>query len=447
MSVHEIEAAAQRLDRGHGPFAVDAERASGFRYSNRAYLIQIRRAGAGTVLIDPVSHGADPLDALRPVAEVLSNDEWILHSADQDLPCLAEVGMRPPALYDTELAGRLAGFDRVNLATMVERLLGVGLAKGHGAADWSKRPLPAEWLNYAALDVELLIELRAAIADVLAEQGKTRLGRTGIRLPADAGVRDPGAAARRDRWRRTSGIHRVRDQRGLAAVRELWLTRDRIAQRRDIAPRRILPDSAIIDAAPGQPDRPSTSSSLCRYSAGATSAAAPRRGWRRWTRPGEPRTRPGKPSRRTVRRRRRDGAGANRRPPPGWRRRARRCRRCRERVDGSHREPGLAGPGATAVLGLDGRRRTRSGRRRRGVPARRAGPALAAGAGGFPFWPRRCTGSATDAEPTTSRGARGSPLRLDTALPSAATQPVIRRATSWSVSARSASTSPREACS
>src|ERR1700761_2001249 len=173
VTADEIKAAAALLAGGRGPFAVDAERASGFRYSNRAYLIQIRRAGAGTVLIDPVSHGGDPPTVLRPVADVLADDEWILHAADQDLPCLAEVGMRPPALYDTELAGRLAGFDRVNLATMAERLLGLGLAKGHGAADWSKRPLPTEWLNYAALDVELLIALRAAISDVLAEQGKT----------------------------------------------------------------------------------------------------------------------------------------------------------------------------------------------------------------------------------------------------------------------------------
>lgn len=253
VTVHQIEAAADLLDRGSGPFAVDAERASGFRYSNRAYLIQIRRAGAGTVLIDPVSHGADPLEALRPVAEVLSGDEWILHSADQDLPCLAEVGLRPPALYDTELAGRLAGFERVNLATMVERLLGSGLAKGHGAADWSKRPLPEEWLNYAALDVELLIELRAAIADVLAQQGKSGWAAEEFDHLLGVGSREPGAAARRDRWRRTSGIHRVRDRRGLAAVRELWLTRDRIAQRRDIAPRRILPDSAIIEAAVADP--------------------------------------------------------------------------------------------------------------------------------------------------------------------------------------------------
>jgi len=253
VSVREIAAAAELLDRGQGPFAVDAERASGFRYSNRAYLIQIRRAGAGTVLIDPVSHGADPLAALRPVAEVLATDEWILHSADQDLPCLGEVGMRPPALYDTELAGRLAGFERVNLAAMIQRLLGFGLAKGHGAADWSKRPLPAEWLNYAALDVELLIELREAISDVLAEQGKTDWAAQEFDHLRTAGLVDAAPAARRDRWRRTSGIHRVRDRRALAAVRELWLARDRIAARRDVAPRRVLPDSAIIDAAVANP--------------------------------------------------------------------------------------------------------------------------------------------------------------------------------------------------
>ena len=251
-STAEIKAAAELLAGGHGSFAVDAERASGFRYSNRAYLIQIRRAGAGTVLIDPVSHGGDALTVLAPVAEVLATDEWILHAADQDLPCLAEVGLRPPALYDTELAGRLAGFDRVNLAAMAQRLLGLGLAKGHGAADWSKRPLPAAWLNYAALDVEVLIGLREAIAAVLAEQGKTAWAAEEFDYLRTAMDQAP-PSTRRDRWRRTSGIHRVRNQRGLAAVRELWTLRDEIAQRRDIAPGRILPDSAIIDAASADP--------------------------------------------------------------------------------------------------------------------------------------------------------------------------------------------------
>ncbi|GFG85440.1 ribonuclease D [Mycolicibacter algericus] len=250
VTTRQIGAAAEKLAGGHGPFAVDAERASGFRYSNRAYLIQIRRAGAGTVLIDPVGAGSDPAALLRPVAEVLDDDEWILHAADQDLACLAEVGMWPKALYDTELAGRLAGFDRVNLAAMVQRLLGLGLAKGHGAADWSKRPLPAEWLNYAALDVEVLIELREAIAEVLSGQGKSDWAAQEFNHLRST---DFITSTRRDRWRRTSGIHKVRDRRGLAAVRELWTVRDRIAERRDIAPGRILPDAAIIAAAVADP--------------------------------------------------------------------------------------------------------------------------------------------------------------------------------------------------
>ena len=250
VTADQILAAAELLVGGHGPFAIDAERASGFRYSNRAYLIQIRRAGAGSVLVDPVNHGEDPLMVMAPLADVLDTDEWILHAADQDLPCLAELGMVPPQLYDTELAGRLAGFDRVNLAAMVQRLLGLQLMKGHGAADWSKRPLPHEWLIYAALDVEVLLELREAVAAELEAQGKTRWAaeefehlRTYVAAPT-----------RRDRWRRTSGIHKVKNPRTLAAVRELWTTRDHIAQRRDIAPGRILPDAAIISAATADPD-------------------------------------------------------------------------------------------------------------------------------------------------------------------------------------------------
>ncbi|MDQ1320143.1 MAG: ribonuclease [Actinomycetota bacterium] len=249
VTAEDIARAAETLAAGSGAFAVDAERASGFRYSNRAYLIQIRRQGAGTVLIDPVNHGGSPIDVLAPLAEVLGSDEWILHAADQDLPCLAEVGLRPPALYDTELAGRLAGFDRVNLAAMVQRLLGLGLAKGHGAADWSTRPLPADWLNYAALDVEVLLELREAVAEILDQQNKSHWAAEEFEYLRRS---DP-TPTRRDRWRKTSGIHKVRTQQGLAAVREMWTVRDRIARGRDIAPGRILPDTAIIAAALSQP--------------------------------------------------------------------------------------------------------------------------------------------------------------------------------------------------
>lgn len=240
-----VAAAAHMLAGGHGPLAVDAERASGFRYSQRAYLLQFRRAGAGTVLLDPIPVASD----LLPLAEVINPLEWVLHSADQDLPGLAELGLVPAMLYDTELAGRLAGFERVGLGPIVERTLGLSLQKGHGAADWSTRPLPDTWLNYAALDVEVLLELRDAMADELESQGKTEWAAQEFAHILALGPPKP----KPDRWRRTSGIHAVKSLRVLASIRELWQARDELAQRRDIAPSRVLPDSAIVAAASADP--------------------------------------------------------------------------------------------------------------------------------------------------------------------------------------------------
>jgi len=244
-SAAEFSDAAALLAAGNGPVAVDTERASGYRYSQRAYLIQLKRAGAGSFLLDPT---VEP-DALAPVIEALTGPEWVLHAADQDLPCLREAGFTCTALFDTELAGRLLGRPKVNLATMVEEFLGLGLSKGHGAADWSRRPLPHDWLVYAALDVEVLLELRDATAAALTDAGKDDWAREEFA----AVLARPAPAARVDRWRRTAGIHTVKSARGLAAVRELWLTREEVAQRRDIAPGRILPDSAIVTAASADP--------------------------------------------------------------------------------------------------------------------------------------------------------------------------------------------------
>ncbi len=235
---------AERLSRGSGPVAIDAERASGYRYGQRAYLVQLRRKGAGTALIDPL-----PFDDLGAVDTAIADAEWVLHAASQDLPCLDELGLRPRKLFDTELAGRLAGFERVGLGAMVERVLGYTLEKGHSAADWSTRPLPAAWLTYAALDVELLVELRDALADELDGQGKLEWARE--EFAALAASRPPGP--RPEPWRRTSGIHRVRSARGLSRVRALWGARDDLARRRDLAPGRVLPDSAIVAAAQADP--------------------------------------------------------------------------------------------------------------------------------------------------------------------------------------------------
>ncbi|GAA4545717.1 ribonuclease D [Pseudonocardia xishanensis] len=233
------------LAAGTGPIAVDAERASGFRYSQRAYLVQLRRAGSGSALVDPVPLGGD----LSGLAAAMDGPEWVLHAASQDLPCLAEAGLRPASLFDTELAGRLAGLPRVGLGPLTERMLGLALEKGHGAADWSRRPLPEDWLVYAALDVEVLVELRDVLADLLEEQGKLAWAYEEFEAVRTAGPPPP----RTDPWRRTSGIHKVRRPRALAAVRALWEARDSLAAERDVAPGRVLPDAAIIDAATTNP--------------------------------------------------------------------------------------------------------------------------------------------------------------------------------------------------
>lgn len=239
-----LERCAAALAAGTGPAGVDAERASGFRYGQRAFLVQIRREGAGTWLIDP-----EPFDDLRIINEALNGVEWILHAASQDLPCLSELGMWPDKLFDTELAARLAGLPRVGLAAVIEQLLGFGLAKEHSAADWSTRPLPEPWLRYAALDVEVLAELREELIELLLAGGKLEYAEQEFAAILEAGVAPP----RVEPWRKTSGLHQIRDRRQLAAVRELWLERDSLARKRDVAPGRLIPDAALVAAAKAMP--------------------------------------------------------------------------------------------------------------------------------------------------------------------------------------------------
>jgi len=238
----DLKTAIKELAAGSGPFAVDAERASGFRYSARAYLIQIKRSGGGLHLIDPIPFGLNnPL--IASLDELLNTDEVILHASTQDLPCLREIGINPMKLFDTELGGRIAGLPRVGLGPLLESLMGVTLAKEHSAADWSTRPLPQEWLTYAALDVELLVELRDAMYEILKSAGKLQWAEQEFASILKA----PPPPPRIDPWRRTSGMHKIKRRDHLAIIRELWITRDELASAQDIAGGKLLNDSAIIE--------------------------------------------------------------------------------------------------------------------------------------------------------------------------------------------------------
>ncbi|MBN9141945.1 MAG: ribonuclease D [Micrococcales bacterium] len=235
--------AVEALAGGSGPFAVDAERASGFRYSQRAYLIQVFRRGAGAFLFDPPAIGS-----FAELQTIMRPEEWILHAASQDLACLREVGLDPEVIFDTELGARLAGLPRVGLATVVEELLGIHLAKAHSAADWSTRPLPQGWLVYAALDVELLPDLRDRIGALLDEAGKAEIARQEF-----AAVLEKTTPVRQEPWRRLSGMHSLRSPRQLAIARALWTARDELAQQLDTAPGRLVPDLSLVAVAKAQP--------------------------------------------------------------------------------------------------------------------------------------------------------------------------------------------------
>lgn len=246
----QLAQAVLALAAATGPFGLDAERASGFKYSSRAYLVQIARGDSPIYLIDPigVSPKSDPA-AFTELASVLKEDIWILHAATQDLGCLAELGLTPPALFDTELGGRLAGFARVGLGAMTESLLGFRLAKEHSAVDWSIRPLHADWLNYAALDVDVLPALMAAVARSLDSQGKSTIAAEEFEHLLSFKPKEQ----KPDKWRGTTGLHEVKDSRKLAIARELWNAREQLAQKLDVSPGRLIPDLSISAVAKDTP--------------------------------------------------------------------------------------------------------------------------------------------------------------------------------------------------
>jgi len=236
------------LLNGTGPVAIDTERAQGYRYTAKAYLIQLRRAGSGTHLIDPTAfEGDSPRADFSDLAAGLADADWILHAASQDLPCLAELKFLPKHLFDSELAARLLNLPRVNLNALMEAAVGVTLLKEHSAADWSRRPIPQDWLAYAALDVERLTDLREWLIEQLTAVGKIDWAMQEFTY-LTAHAADP-PTVRRDPWRRTTGLHMVHSPAALAVVRELWTAREELASRLDRSPGRVVTDRALTDLA------------------------------------------------------------------------------------------------------------------------------------------------------------------------------------------------------
>lgn len=248
--------AVEEIVQGEESIAIDAERASGFRYSARAYLIQIFRRNGGLHLIDPIALAGSPF--IATLNQLFFDTEVVIHASTQDLPCLRDFGLKPAQLFDTELGARIAGLERVGLAPLCESLLDISLAKEHSAVDWSTRPLLPEWLDYAALDVVVLVDLKDRIEAILSENSKLDFAHQDFA----AILKAPEPRPKSDPWRKTSGMHLIKSRYELAIIRELWNIRDEIARQTDIAPGRLFSDAILVDVARYKPKSKSDFTSL-----------------------------------------------------------------------------------------------------------------------------------------------------------------------------------------
>lgn len=227
--------------------AIDAERASGFRYGQKAYLIQIAIERVGIYLVDTTINFDETL--LKKFKDLVNKKTWIIHAASQDIPCLSDYGLFPSSLLDTELAGRILGFPKVSLGTMCEELLNLSLSKEHSAVDWSARPFPDTWLNYAALDVDVLFDLWRKIEEKLRETKKYEYADEEFRhltVPVERQVKP-------ERWRTVTGIHELKQARALTIIKSLWEAREKLAKEKDVAPGRLIPDLSLVAVVKSQP--------------------------------------------------------------------------------------------------------------------------------------------------------------------------------------------------
>jgi ribonuclease D len=230
--------------------AADTEAAGYHRYQDRLCLLQLSTRDR-TWIIDTMALGS-----LNPLAEAFEQPdvEVVFHDADYDLRLLdRDFGLRVAGLFDTKIAARFAGERSFGLASLLGSALGVELDKRHQRADWARRPLSPELLEYAAMDTRYLPKLRDRLRARLEELGRLHWAEEEFRLQEKA--RWTPAEAGDDAFLRLKGIRDL-DPRGLAALKELYDWRERVAAERDVAPFRVLGNDVLVETARQLPASP-----------------------------------------------------------------------------------------------------------------------------------------------------------------------------------------------
>ena len=238
-SNEELAALMRRIAR-EPLVAMDTEAASFHRFVDRIYLIQMS-SQRETAIIDPLT-----VSDVSGLGAVLADPavEVVFHDADYDLRILdRDYGFHARHLFDTRIAAHLLGEPAVGLAALVEKYVGVTLDKKYQRADWSRRPLPPEMLEYAATDTRYLLALREHLRSVLEARG--RLSWAEEEFERLEGVRWTPAETNGGAYLRMKGA-RALTRRGLAILRELLPWRDAIASELDRACFRVISNEALL---------------------------------------------------------------------------------------------------------------------------------------------------------------------------------------------------------
>lgn len=260
-TIPELEQLAEQL-AGEPLIAADTEAAGYHRYDDSLCLVQVSTRH-DTWLLDTLALGS-----LNPIAELFADPEIeiLFHDADFDLRLLdRDFGVHVRGLFDTKIAARFTGARSFGLGSMLEEELGLKLAKKYQRADWAKRPLPQEMLEYAAMDTRYLPQLRDILKDRLEEKGRLAWAEEEFRIQEQTGWEPP--ADDDEAYMRLKNTRDL-DPRSRAALREMYEWRDAVARERDVASFRVLNNDTLVAVAREMPTRLDELEDVARISKG-----------------------------------------------------------------------------------------------------------------------------------------------------------------------------------
>ncbi|MEQ8329413.1 MAG: HRDC domain-containing protein [Longimicrobiales bacterium] len=249
----EDQAARLASDLSGTPrFALDCEAAGFHRYTDRLCLMQVTTPRA-TYVVDPLT-----VDCAALFRGPLTDPgvEIVMHGSDYDLRLLdRDLDIRLKGLFDTQIAAALLGVNGLGLAALLESRLGISLAKKYQRADWAKRPLPDDMLDYAANDTRYLLELGDIMRGELEKAGRVAWAEEEARALEISATTPSDDEEPEDPVTRVKGARDL-PPRQIHALREALAWRDEIAREKDRAPFRVAGDKPLIDVAMEPPEGP-----------------------------------------------------------------------------------------------------------------------------------------------------------------------------------------------